>query len=156
MKVITKISLIIISLPIFVSCLKDNDFAEVPAIDFVEFVSFTNESDEVDSAKFVFNFQDGDGDLGSDNPLEINCYLIYEEKNGSSITTFPEIDDREYNLPNLTPNANDKNIEGEISLILKPAPIFNILTDSSYRYKCYVIDRAGNSSNVIYTDWINK
>ena len=81
---------------------------------------------------------------------------MYEEKNGDSTTAFPEILPRKYNLPNLTPNARDKNIEGSISLILKPAPIYNIATDSSYRYTCYVIDREGNSSNIISTNWNSK
>lgn len=156
MKVFTKISLIILSVPILVSCIKDNSFDVVPVITFTSYQEFINVGAEVDSAQFAFSFQDGDGDLGSDNPTDINCYMIYEEKNGNSVTRFPELEDREYSLPNLTPNAADKNIEGEIKLSIKPAPIFNILTDSAYRYKCYIIDRAGNVSNTVYSEWNSK
>lgn len=152
---VIKISLIIGTFLSISSCIKDDNFNMVPEIAFVSYEVFALDS-EVDSAKFEFSFKDGDGDLGSDNPLDLNCFLVYQEKNGLDITVFPDLEDREYNLPNLTPNATDKNIEGTISLIIKPAPIFNITTDSAYRYSCYVVDRAGNKSNVIYGDWIAK
>ena len=152
----TKILLIIGSAIALLGCIKDDDFDVVPAIDFEEYTVFLNTDNIVDSAIFKFTFKDGDGNLGSLDSTDFNCFLMYEEKNGDSTIAFPEISPRKYNLPNLTPNARDKNIEGSISLILKPAPIYNIATDSSYRYTCYVIDREGNSSNIISTNWNSK
>tara|TARA_B100001778_G_scaffold334625_1_gene346820 strand:- start:2414 stop:2884 length:471 start_codon:yes stop_codon:yes gene_type:complete len=151
-----KILLIIGSTIGLVGCIKDDNFDIVPVLDFEEYTVYRNIENIVDSAVFKFLFTDGDGDLGSLDSTEFNCFLIYEEKNGDSIGTFPEISPREYSLPNLTPNAQDKNIEGSISLILKPAPIYNISSDSAYRYTCYVIDRAGNKSNTITSGWTNK
>tara|TARA_B100001540_G_scaffold204853_1_gene180467 strand:+ start:980 stop:1465 length:486 start_codon:yes stop_codon:yes gene_type:complete len=151
-----KISLLIGCAILLFSCIKDDDFDAVPSIDFKEYTVYVNSLNSVDSALFKFSFTDGDGDLGSLNSDEFNCFLIYEEMHGDSIVGFPEIPPREYSLPNLTPSARDKNIEGSISLILKPVPIFNISTDSIYRYTCYVIDRKGNKSNTITSGWNEK
>ena len=151
-----KILLIIGSATVLLGCIKDDNFDVVPILNFEEYTVYSDNENNVDSALFKFLFTDGDGDLGSLDSTEFNCFLLYEEKNGDSITSFPEIMPREYSLPNLTPNAQDKNIEGSISLILKPAPIYNISSDSAYRYTCYVIDRAGNKSNTISSGWTNK
>tara|TARA_Y100000739_G_scaffold47128_1_gene36510 strand:- start:629 stop:1102 length:474 start_codon:yes stop_codon:yes gene_type:complete len=151
-----KILLLIGSAIGILGCIKDDNFDVVPVLDFEEYTVYRNINNEVDSALFKFLFKDGDGDIGSIDSTEFNCFLVYEEKNGDSITNFSQILPREYSLPNLTPNARDKNIEGSISLILKPAPIFNIATDSAYRYKCYLVDRLGNYSNTISTNWNSK
>ncbi len=156
MRLMAKILLIIGSSIGLLGCIKDDNFNVIPELNFEDYTVYRDTDNSVDSAIFKFLFTDGDGDLGSLDSTDFNCFLIYEEKNGDSIVTFPEILPREYSLPNLTPNAQDKNIEGSISLIIKPAPIFNIYTDSTYRYKCYVIDRAGNFSNTILTNWNSK
>ena len=151
MHFITKILLIIGSAIVLFGCNKDDNFDVIPTLEFEEYKVFKSVENNADSALFKFLFKDGD--LGSLDSNEFNCFLIYEEKNRDSVIVFDEIPVREYNLPDLTPNAIDKYIEGSISLILKPAPIFNVFTDSSYRYTCYVIDREGNYSNFISTDW---
>lgn len=153
---ISKIPTFILAMLALSSCIKDENFDVVPVIEFQSFVSFQNEFNATDSAIFIFSFQDGDGDIGSSDSTNFNCFLTYQEKNGAEITNFPNIEPRTYRLPSLTPNAKDKNIEGEISLTLKPAPIFNIATDSAYRYSCYITDRAGNESNTITSPWILK
>lgn len=153
MYVKTKILLLIGSAIGLLGCIKDADFDIIPELDFVEYTVFRNSENSIDSALFKFTFKDGDGDLGSINSEDFNCFLVYEEKNGDSVVSFSEILPREYSLPNLTPNASDKNIEGSISLLLKPAPVFNSATDSAYRYTCYLIDRSGNYSNYISSSW---
>lgn len=156
MKLGSKISLIVGSSIFFNSCIKDDNFEIIPAIEFESYELHYSNTNSLDSATYTFSFKDGDGDLGAVDSIDFNCFLRYEEKNGDSITLFPLIEDRQYTLPNLTPNAKDKNIEGIISLIIKPAPIFNVLTDSAYRYTCYITDRAGNESNRITPDWNQK
>ena len=156
MKVKTKISLIIGCSALLAGCIKDDNFDIVPKLEFEDFEIHYNLSSEIDSATYSFSFQDGDGDIGAVDSTSFNCFLKYEEKNGDTVTVFPEVEDRKYSLPNLTPSAKDKNIEGVISLVLKPAPIFNVLTDSMYRYSCYIKDRSGNISNIVYSDWTKK
>lgn len=149
----TKILLKIVSAIVFLGCTKSDDFDVVPVLELEEYTIFNSFENEADSALFKFFFKDGDGDLGSRDSNEINCFLMYEEKNGDSSVSFSGIPPREYSLPNVTPDALNRNIEGSIVLILKPAPIFNFFTDSAYRYTCYLVDRAGNSSNVISSSW---
>ena len=156
MKLSTKLSIFVGSGLLLSGCIKDDNFDTVPTIEFESFELHYNNLSEIDSATYSFSFKDGDGDIGSVDSVDFNCFLQYQEKNGDTITLFPSVEDRKYSLPNLTPNAQDKNIEGVISLILKPAPINNVFTDSSYRYSCHLIDRAGNESNHITSDWIQK
>lgn len=156
MKFGLKISLLIGSIITLNSCIKDDNFDEVPKIEFLEFIVFSTDGSSVDSAIYKFSFQDGDGDLGSLDSTDFNCFLTYQEQNTDTVIEFPAIAVREYSLPNLTPNAKDLNIEGQISLIIKPAPIYNIFTDSAYRYSCFIRDRAGNESNIVYAPWSSK
>ena len=145
----TKISLIIGTALLLVGCIKDDNFDVVPLIEFQGFEVFKSSENAIDSAKFEFTFQDGDGDIGAIDSSEFNCFLIYEEKHLDSIITLSSVPNRAYSIPNLTPNAKDKNIEGVISLTIKPAPIYSLLNDSMYRYSCYVIDRANHYSDTI-------
>ncbi len=156
MRLSTKISIFIGCSLFLGGCIKDDNFDIVPKLEFESFELYYNSLSEIDSATYSFSFKDGDGDIGAIDSVDFNCFLEYQEKNGDSITLFPSLIDRKYSLPNLTPNAQDKNIEGVISLILKPAPINNIFTDSAYRHSCYIVDRAGNESNKITSNWVEK
>ena len=40
--------------------------------------------------------------------------------------------------------------------MLKPAPIYNTLTDSLYEWRCSVEDRSGNQSNQVSTGLLTK
>lgn len=142
----------VLSLCVLQSCVKDGEFPNEPNIEFLDFEVFGTVT-SIDSAVFSFSFTDGDGDIGAEDSTDFNCFLIYEEKNNDTITTFPSIENRSYSLPSLTPKAKDKSIEGDVSLTIKPAPIYNITTDSAFRYSCYIIDRAGNTSNMISGPW---
>lgn len=153
---VTKILLIIGSTIVLIGCNKEDNSDITPILEFEEFTIFQNTENLADSALFKFIFKDGDGNLGSLDSNEFNCFLTYEEKNGNSSVSFPEIPRREFSLLNLTPDGRKKKIEGSILLILKPAPVFNISTDSAYRYTCYVVDRDGNCSNIILSNWSLK
>lgn len=155
MNIIVKISLIV-GLPlVFNGCLKDDNFPVIPEIELISYQTFGNDLSNPDSAWLKFSFKDGDGDLGTNDENAKNCFLNYFEKQGSTVKDYPEFE-RSYRLPSLTPNAQNKSIEGEITISIKPPPIYNPLTDSAYGWKCYVIDRAGNESNEIITLLQNK
>jgi hypothetical protein len=51
----------------------------------------------------------------------------------------------------IEPEGNNKSIEGEISIVLDYSSDL-ILLKPSGRFKIYLVDRAGNKSNEIYTD----
>jgi len=149
----TKILLIIGSAIVLLCCNKEDSFDNIPVLEFEEFTIFKNIENVADSALFKFIFEDGDGNLGSLDSDELNCFLMYEEKNGNSSVNFPEIPRREFNLSNFTADTRKKKIEGSILLVIKPAPIYNVFTDSAFRYSCYVVDRDGNYSNIIFSNW---
>ena len=85
-----KILLIIGSATVLLGCIKDDNFDVIPILNFEEYTVYSDNENNVDSALFKFLFTDGDGDLGSLDSTEFNCFLLYEQKNGDSITTFPE------------------------------------------------------------------
>lgn len=147
----TKISLITLTVVITTSCLKNDEYSSVPELTFISYNTFSSDGVDVDSAVYTFSFTDGDGDLGSDDSAVVNCFLHYYEKDADTMKLYPSFI-REYRLPSLTPNAKNKAIDGEISLTLKPAPIFNPFNDSTYQWGCTVMDRAGNESNEIRTE----
>lgn len=108
-----------------------------------------------DSAYLSFSFTDGDGDLGTSDSNSMSLFLNYYEDQGSGFVYLSQFDRSVY-LPRLTPDGNNKGIEGTITQIIKPAPIFNINTTYPYKWKVFVVDRAGNKSNVIETSSQSK
>lgn len=155
MRLLAKILLIPVLPTIVVGCLKDDEYSVVPDLTFKSFKTFSANVVDIDSATFTFSFTDGDGDIGSSDTTVLNCFMDYYEADGDTMKYFPSFQ-RQYRLPNLTPNAKNKSIEGEISLTIKPAPIFNPATDSAYQWKCFIIDRAGNESNVVSSPVYSK
>ena len=151
----TKISLIPLTALLVAGCIKDDEFSEIPVLEFKSFNTFSANGNDLDSASFTFSFTDGDGNLGSDDTTVVNCFLDYYEKDGDTMKYFPQFQ-RSYRLPSLTPNAKDQSISGEVSITIKPAPIFNLLTDSVYEWRCTVNDRVGNNSNQITTGILIK
>ena len=155
MRLSTKISLIPLTTIFLAGCIKDVEFPVEPLLEFKDFQIFSGNGTDIDSASFTFSFRDGDGDLGDDDTVVVNCFLDYYEKDGDTLKYFPQFQ-RTYRIPSLTPNSKDQNISGEISIMLKPAPIYNTLTDSLYEWKCSVEDRAGNQSNQVSTGLLTK
>lgn len=155
MRLLAKILLIPVLPTIVVGCLKDDEFSVVPDLSFKSFKTYSANGIDIDSAKFTFSFTDGDGDIGSSDTTVVNCFMNYYEEDGDTLKFFPAFV-REYRLPSLTPNAKDQSIEGEVSLTIKPAPIFNPATDSAYQWRCYLVDRAGNESNEVLTPIYSK
>ena len=151
MNLIVKIPTIIL---LFVfACAKPDEISDEPEIKFKEIKFFGAES-QPDSAWIFFDFTDGDGDLGQ-NDTTVNCILNYYEKDGLGVKLYPQFK-RTYSLPNLTPDATNKGIEGTISIAIKPSPVFNIFTDSLYQWTIQVWDRSGNASNITETPFLNK
>ncbi len=155
MRFSTKISLIPLTALLVAGCIKDDEFSDIPELEYKSFDTFASNGTDIDSASFTFLFKDGNGDLGSDDTTVVNCFFDYYEKDGDTMKYFPQFQ-RTYRLPSLTPNAKDQSISGEVSITLKPAPIYNLLTDSAYEWRCTVKDRAENESNQISAGVITK
>ncbi len=146
------------------ACFKDQKYSEVPEIKFIDF------SQEGDSAKLHFSFQDGEGDIGlSDDQIVApynpeskyyyNVYMVYYEKddlsgwvvgtdiNGDSIVFKNRI------KPVYT--GKPKGLKGEIIATIEPIFYNPFSTESdTIKYKIQIIDRALHASNWIESEEI--
>ena len=124
--------------------------------------SFTNNKRVI----MVTYFTDGDGDVGREGP-RFNCedqyeafindfdiYVRYFEKlNGSFQEVFPVDSCLPFHnyLPNLTPEGQNKTLEGEIELRFNFTGLpFNPGVDS-VRFELQLEDRSGKRSNIAYS-----
>lgn len=145
----------VLSIVVFLlfSCTKSNDINPIPQITFKK-MQFFGPSTMPDSALIVIGFVDENGDLGNEDSTT-NCVMRYWERINLNNIEFPQFK-RTYTLPNLSPDAKNKYISGEIELIIKPAPVFNIFSDSLYFWEVQIWDRAGNASNIVKTPLYDK
>ena len=145
-------------------CFKKNKFPSTPKIEFESF-AITG-----DSAKLIFSFEDGEGDIGLSNenvapPYDLesfyynNLYLVYYEKkdNGGWQPGTDSNGDSIVFANRLKPiyDGKIKSISGTIEYTIEPI-FYNLLsTDGdTIKYRILLIDRALNKSNWIETQEI--
>jgi hypothetical protein len=116
-----------------------------------------------DSASLVVSFTDGDGDIGlgpSDNqpPFDTastyfyNLFLEYEELRNGEWVRPPLAIPFYYRIPRITPTGQNKALEGELAVALKPWPIIPGNPFDTIRFSVLLVDRALHLSNVEYTE----
>jgi len=133
---------IVVSLMIFIfSCINPPEYSPIPVISF-DSISATSIRAQQDSITIFIEFTDGDGDLGS----EVIPNLFFTDSRTGT--------EEGFKIPNITPEGNVKAITGIIAytfpaLYCTPPPPDRTLDTLSY--SIYVVDRAGNKSNVITT-----
>ena len=154
----------LIGMLLLASCFKKNKFPSTPKISFGSFEILG------DSARLVFSFEDGEGDIGLESdqiatPYDLNSfyyynlYLVYYEKkdvggwqpgtdlNGDSIVF----------ANRLRPiyNGKEKSVSGTIEYTIEPI-FYNLVSNDSdtIKYRILLIDRALNKSNWIETQEI--
>lgn len=159
---------VLISL-LFASCDKP-EYPIVPEITWSDFeVQYAEDENSKDSIKLVFNYLDGDGDLGLSTNQKIYLgpdedsanavvYIDYFEfRDGRYTRVLPiagggpdDTLDFEFRVPVLNKSNRPKSIKGEVSVKIKPyeSPR-DTLKDVMCRIK--ILDRAGHWSNEIQT-----
>jgi hypothetical protein len=139
---------------LFAACEPLEKVSEIPEIQFKSFIMY--EIDTFDSrikmGELIFSFIDGNADIGiiqgrSDDTL--NFFLLpFQKLKGVYDSIDADTYGREYSILNdekLVRTGQNKTIKGEIKL-----QVF-YFTDPPYdtiRYDFYILDRAGNKSNV--------
>ena len=134
-----------ISLFLFVaiisSCIKPPDYPDEPVI---EFFSLNSNLliEQQDDLIITFSFTDGDGDLGSEDSL--NVFLEDMRVPGFI---------RPFKIPFIPPRGHHKAISGEIQLTLPSNTVSCVLNPEmdTLVYSITIEDRAGNVSNAILT-----
>ena len=151
MKTIKPILMFFLLLAVSVSCFNIEQYPPEPQIEFISFV-FTDTIDELDNrvlnGTLHFSFVDGDGDIGFDttSPQQNTIFLEkYKYQNGV-VTPIDLVVPLNYYLPKFQTEGNRKTLKGEI-LINDLDENFPFSGDTIL-YKFYIVDRAGNVSNV--------
>ncbi len=132
------------------SCIKRPDYPDYPIIKFKAFIP------EGDSAKLIFEFTDGDGDIGllpedTIPPYDANLFLKYYEQREGEFVEIEPIIPFNYRIPDISRKGKIKTLEGEIMVRINYYYDFASPYDT-IKYSAYIVDRALNKSNVIETN----
>lgn len=115
----------------------------MPAITFVS-VSPQSATQYSDSLTFVIGYEDGDGDLGTNDPDAKNLFLTDSRNN----VTY------QFRVKQLSPNNSSISIKGSLSIVLDNVGLINGTSAEQTTFSVYVVDRAGNQSNTVNSDMI--
>ena len=135
------------------SCIKAPEYAIEPELTF-EGLSSTRmvQSDvNLDSTVLFLSFTDGDGDIGSEQ--ELNLFIT---------DTRDDFLAARYRLPFVPVAGSNNGISGDIQLVLyttcctfpngqAPCTSSDQFPTDTVVYEIYMVDRAGNESNVVQT-----
>ncbi|HNV98952.1 MAG TPA: hypothetical protein PKL06_06280 [Chitinophagales bacterium] len=125
-------------------CVNPPEYPIEPYIDVVSINQNTFTELDEDSLSVVIYFEDGDGDLGSDEG--VNMFWEDSRVPGFQIP---------FKIPPIESQSTVKDISGTITTYY---PITFCINDDdpidSFYYKIYIVDQAGHVSNVDSTDLI--
>jgi len=165
MKLLIKIGLSLFSLAIFfAACEEIKTYPEIPFVDYQSFSLFATTDDLGNNmllGKLEFDFTDGDGDLGLEQPetetttdsipadsLLYNLYLFLYEKNGTGFNKTEVIDTLKFRVPYIERPGQNKTLKGRITIDLE----YKVILYDTFFYTFYIVDRQFNKSNVDTTD----
>ena len=156
-------SLIIILTIILSQCRKIENYPDEPQISFVEVIvkdSFDVLQNKIKHVTLKFRLIDGDGDVGldeqdtlgpfsRDSAYYYNLFIREYEKIGEE---FVEVEDnifpRNYRIPNLTPEGQNKTLVANVSVEIEYG--YSELTPllfTEFKYYFKLVDRSFNYSN---------
>jgi hypothetical protein len=159
MKSRSKVNLIFLFLAAmgFTSCIKKEEFPVEPVIRW-ESYSVMTDSKGYDSLSYVkISYTDGDGDIGLYNsdtlpPYKYNFFVTMFQMNKGHLQEiiFPDTN-LNFNgrIPILTPSGRNKNIKGEIELMIELYFARPVLANDTIAFDIYLMDRALHKSNVV-------
>jgi hypothetical protein len=150
---VKKINLIIIIISLFsLACEKEEDYSEIPAIDYKDFIfEIEDINGFINQVGFLsFEFVDGNGDIGflentiTDDEIEIYDVLLfgYTKINGEYILTDSTSSSL---LPYFEKGVYRNHLKGEmkVRIYLTPDQV-----NDTIRYDFQIMDRAYNLSNM--------
>lgn len=153
-KVAGAIGLLLVALT---GCRPEKKFPAEPVIEFKSFTQYG------DSASLVINFTDGDGDIGlgesdSQPPFDTgstyyhNLFLEYDTLENGTWRRVQFLLPLYYRIPRITPTGQNKTLEGEIAVALKPWPLVTYPAGwpaDTVRFTVTLVDRSLNVSNTV-------
>ena len=144
-------------------CKPEKNFPAEPVIAFKSLAQYQNANPQLtDSASFVVTFTDGDGDIGlSASDLQppfdtgstyyYNLFLEMDTVRDGVWGRVQLLLPLHYRIPYITPTGQNKALEGEIAVALKPWPIAGTAAEpwDSVRFSATLVDRALHISNEV-------
>ena len=158
MKLQTKnIAFIFLIIMAFTGCQKPKKYSDIPAITFSDFI-LKDTIDALDNpvlrGTLVFDFVDGDGDIGLmendttapyDSTYFYNLYITeYYAVNDSFVESNPVVP-YHYRIPYVAATGQNKTLKGSVKINIDYN--YPLLHDTVY-YTFYIYDRAFHQSNV--------
>lgn len=135
---------ILFSLLLCLACEKNSDdpvFDLTPKIEILDLSSDTIVQFQ-DNLNIRISYEDGDGDIGNENP-DINSLFVKDAR--------LEKEDAYYVAP-IAPVGAEISITGTLNLILEKTFILGNADQEKTTFTIYLVDKAGNQSNVIETN----
>lgn len=141
---------------LFYSCTDAPDFPDEPQIEFISISKSELQQDDLntDSLSIFLSFTDGDGDIGSEqNSSEQNIFLI------DTRTGFTQ---DKFKIPFVPPQGTGNGISGTMEILAfttcciypdrtPPCTPSTKFPKDTLQYEIYIVDRAGNESNHVFT-----
>ncbi|MCS6903759.1 MAG: hypothetical protein RML72_02635 [Bacteroidia bacterium] len=136
-------------------------FPVIPRIEFVEMKPRAISSKDTlcfiqnQCFSITFRFEDGDGDLGTNNFSGPPNIFITDNRPNLPYNNPPIYYNGKLNfrLPrSLTPETRNQSIQGTITIAMPYIPIINFFDEpDTTTFSIYIVDRSGNKSNTITT-----
>ncbi|MFK8008917.1 MAG: hypothetical protein AB8H03_21325 [Saprospiraceae bacterium] len=145
-----------LSIAMIIACTKPPDYSDTPEIAFISFsnTTMTQGSQNEEFITLTISFTDGDGDIGIDDGTP--SVYFKDLRDGSEFITFVASEIPEQGVGNGI--SGEMYIKVSTTCCIHPDQDDGCNSDfsdypmDSLIYEVYIIDRAGNKSNVIQTD----
>jgi len=151
--------LIALCLVVATSCMKQEDYSDIPEIEFSNWVSYFDTGQFATRGALTILFRDGNGDIGlnpgdtfppydTSSQYYYNYVITYFEKQKGDFVKIDLNPPYSARIPVLTPEYPGKSIKGIIAdtLDLNPKPTFDTI-----RFELFIYDRSLNKSNIVTT-----
>lgn len=145
---------LLLALMLVLSCSKPPDYDDTPRITYagVSRTTILQGADNSDTLRIFFDFEDGDGDIGSNNT---NNVFVIDKRTGN-------ITDR-FTIPEIPPDGAGNGVSGTISILkfneccifpdgVPPCIVYTPQPTDTVVFEIYMQDLAGNESNRIETE----
>lgn len=125
------------------SCKKEETLSSIPKIE-MRSITPQNIVAFQDSITLQVYYEDGDGNLGENNP-DVKNVFITDSRSGIVY---------QYRISQLAPSGESRAIRGTFTVVIPYSTITSQNTQENFSYNLYVVDRAGNRSNEVTSNTI--
>lgn len=139
------------------ACFKIEPYSPIPSIEFLDFRNIDTTDllgNKVMNGTLHFYFVDGDGDIGFDtiSPRQNTIFLEKFKVVDGVETKIDMLIPLNYFVPKFDNSTTNKTLKGE--MIIDDLNENYPLDYDTIIYKFYIVDRAGNSSNIESTGYV--